>query len=116
MNTEQFYDRTGSDYREARSRLVDDKRICKFVKMFGSDTSFDRLTQAMEAGNTEESFHAVHDLKGVSLTLSLTDLAENASMVTEALRAGDMDLARQLYPALKDVYTRVSALIGELEE
>lgn len=116
MNTVQFYEQTGSDYGEARSRMVDDKRIFRFVKMFGNDTSFQRLTAAMEAGDTGEAFHAVHDLKGVSLTLSLTSLAENASMVTEALRAEDMELARNLYPSLKECYTRVVSLIGELEE
>lgn len=116
MNTVQFYEQTGSDYREAKSRLIDNKRIFRFVKMFGNDTSFERLTRAMEADNTQEAFRAVHDLKGVSLTLALTGLADCASMVTEALRSGDMELARTLYPSLKEVHDRVVSLIGELEE
>ena len=116
MKIVQFYEQTGSDYLEARSRMVDDKRIFRFVKMFGNDSSFERLTLAMEAGDAGEAFRAVHDLKGVSLTLSLTSLAGSASAVTEALRSGDMKLARTLYPALKECYTGVVSLIGELEQ
>lgn len=115
MNTAEFYEKTGSNYQEAKARMLDDSRILRFVKMFERDTAFERLRIALSQDRTEDAFHAAHDLKGVSLTLSLTSLAENASAVTEALRAGDLTGAKALYPALEEIYKRVVSLIADLQ-
>ncbi len=115
MNTAEFYEQTGSNYQEARARMLDDARILRFVKMFAQDTAFVRLGEALLEGRTEDAFHAAHDLKGVCLTLSMTTLARHASDVTEALRAGDCEKARVLYPDLKAAYEGVIARIPKLE-
>ena len=42
----------------------------------------------MSRGDLREAFRHAHTLKGVAQNLSLTSLAEAASVLTEALRAG----------------------------
>ena len=48
MTVKECYDRIGGSYDEAKQRLMDDKRMVKFLGMFLRDTSFQEITAALE--------------------------------------------------------------------
>ena len=60
------------------------------------------------------AFRAAHTLKGVAANMGLLRMQEAASALTEALRAGDMDSARALYPAVESICCQVRDGIEEL--
>lgn len=110
MDLKECYQALGGDYDDVIGRLGA-RILQKFACKFPSDTSFSALTEALEAGNVEEAFRAAHTVKGVCLNLGFTKLGNSAAKVTEALRAGDLENARALYPeAAADYAQTVSAL------
>lgn len=113
MDVRRFYERTGGNYEEAMRRLLDEGRILRFIRLFPEDPSYDALTGALSAGDTDAAFRAAHALKGVCLTLSFDRMASLASEVTEVLRAGDLEKARIIFPALRESYEKV---LAEMED
>ncbi len=67
MNNEQFY--------------------LSLVKRVAGDAGFQKLKDAVEAGDLEAGFEAAHALKGVLGNLSLTPLYEAVAEITELLRS-----------------------------
>mgnify|MGYP000290853416 FL=1 len=57
-----------------------------------------QLTQAMDAGDVETAFRAAHTLKGICANLGFKSLFEVSYEITEALRAGDMEQAKVMWP------------------
>lgn len=115
MNVRQFYQITGGNYEEALRLLLDDGRILRYIRLFPSDPSFAALGAALEEGDAEAAFGAAHALKGVCLTLSFEETGREASAVTEALRAGNLDQARKLFPSLAEKYEAVLQALRETE-
>ncbi len=115
MTVEQFYDQIGGDFQDVMRRLMKEDRVAKFLRMFLNDTSYAELRSAMDAGNTEAAFKAAHTLKGVTANLSLAQLNAAAIEITEALRAGNMELAITLLPAVIEKYELIEELSKELD-
>ena len=115
MTVEEFYERIGGDYQDVMHRLMKEDRVAKFVKMFLSDPSYNELKQAMADDNVDTAFKAAHTLKGVTANLSLSSLNAAAIDITEALRAGNMDLAVTLLPAVIQKYELIENLSKELD-
>lgn len=66
----------------------------RLVASTGSDANFDRLSNALAAGDLDTAFEASHALKGVLANLALTPLTEPMSELCELLRARtEMDYA-----------------------
>lgn len=86
----------------------------RFLKKFPADPHFDELMEAFDAGDTEKAFQAAHTLKGVCGNLSLTRLFQMISDITEHLRAGDMDSAKEKLPETQEEYEKMIALISKL--
>lgn len=86
MNTQEVYNQLHGSYTDAKSRLMTDKLIEKFLLKFLNDPTYQQLIDAAEAGNIEESFRAAHTLKGVAANLGFTELQQSASALTEQLR------------------------------
>ena len=107
MRPEQFYQEIGGSYQEALTRMPDDRRIVRYLGMFLQDTSMEELGKAMTAGDAEEAFRMVHALKGTCLTLGLGRLTVSASELTEILRTGRLEEARQEYPDLEGTYQEI---------
>ena len=64
----------------------------KLVGMLNNETNFDRLSEAVDAGDLDAAFEAAHALKGVLGNLSLTPAYDKVCEITELLRARtDMD-------------------------
>ena len=80
----------GADTDEAVARCLGNEEFyLKLVKQFLNDEHFDKLKEALAAGDQDEAFSMAHALKGVVTNLSLTPLAEPVEGITEALRAKD---------------------------
>ncbi|MBQ9443461.1 MAG: Hpt domain-containing protein [Lachnospiraceae bacterium] len=94
----------GADTDEAVARCLGNEEFyLKLVKQFLNDEHFDKLKEALAAGDQDEAFSMAHALKGVVTNLSLTPLAEPVADITEALRA-------------KDEAADYAALIGTMDE
>lgn len=115
MELEQFYSVCNGDYADVRSRLVNDDRVLKFVRLFMNDPTYDSLVLAMETQNHTEAFRAAHTLKGLAANLSFTGLYHASDALTEALRAGedgqpkDLAAAPELMAEVKEAYELIVA-------
>lgn len=91
MNVKECYQSMEADYEDVMRRLVNEERVKKFLGKLLEDRSFLNLTEAMAEGDMERAFQAAHSLKGISLNMGITPLAESSSALTEVLRAREMN-------------------------
>ncbi len=78
----------GANVEEGLSRCFNNEEFyLKLVGMLEKETGFDRLQEAIGAGDLDAAFEAAHALKGVLGNLSLTPAYEKVSEMTELLRA-----------------------------
>ena len=106
MTTKEFYDSIGEDYGEVLSRLGADGTVRYFALKFLRDPSFNDLKQAVDGGDGNAAFRAVHTLKGVCLNLGFFKLGSAAGNLTEYLRGGKQldDGSRKMYDAVVKEY------------
>lgn len=114
MTAKEFYDQTGGDYKGTLARFMDEKRIIRFVGMFLRDPSYQDLKESLGRENRDDAFLAAHTLKGVCLNVGFSRLYDHACAVTEALRAGNMELAKKEMPALDSCYEEIVAAAKQL--
>lgn len=107
MNTQEVYTQLHGSYNDAKSRLMTDKLIEKFLLKFFNDPTYQQLLDAVAASNIEESFRAAHTLKGVAANLGFTELQQNASALTEQLRDRQNTADEQLLSAVTASYELV---------
>ena len=100
MTLEEMYRNIEGNYPDILRRLRKEERIEKFVLLFLKDSSYQTFCQALEQGNTEEAFRAIHTLKGVCMNLSFDGLYRISSEMTEYLRANQIDKAMAALPDL----------------
>lgn len=115
MTVKECYDRIGGSYDEAKQRLMDDKRMVKFLGMFLRDTSFQEITEALGKNDYAEAFKGAHSLKGVSRNMAFSVLADTTETLTEELRSGNPsgDITA-LYEKTKAAYELTVESIHEL--
>ena len=104
----------GADTDEGLKRCMNNEAFyLRLVKMAAGDAGFDKLADALSAGDRKAAFEAAHALKGILGNLSLTPLYRIASEMTELLRAGtDTDCAPYLQE-LKTLREKLLALMAE---
>ncbi|RHR26706.1 Hpt domain-containing protein [Clostridium sp. AF19-22AC] len=117
MDIQKFYETIGVDYNLVLRRLLREHLIDKYLHLFLKDNNFDRLGKALEARDYEEAFKAAHTLKGLSLNLELTPLAEAAAELSDYLRpltaeALDPDEVEKKYEKVKTEYETIKNLIS----
>lgn len=100
-----------SDYEDVVRRLISERLVQKFVLKFPDDGSFGVLLRSLECGAQEEAFRAAHTLKGMCQNLGFSKLGISSSLITEALRGGDMDGARELLERASKDYERTVEVI-----
>ncbi len=115
MTVEEFYSEIGGDYEDVKLRLQTQERIEKFVKRFPQDPNFEELCRALEAKDYETAFRAAHTLKGVSATLSFTQLFKADNVLTEELRAGKTEGLEGLMAEVKMRYEETVLAISGLD-
>lgn len=116
MTVRECYEYIGGDFEDVMSRFLREDRVEKFAKMFLDDPTYGELSAAMDAGDVGSAFRACHTLKGVCLNLSLKRLFESSNAMTEALRGGDMEEGRRLFPKVSEDYALTVAGIRKLDE
>lgn len=115
MTVKECYDRIGGSYEEAKQRLMDDKRMLKFLGMFLRDTSFEQITGAIAKNDYAEAFKGAHSLKGVSHNMAFSALCGAVDILTEELRSGNPSTdVTSLYEKTKDAYELTVQTIKEL--
>lgn len=109
------YTLAGNDYDGALNRTAGDEELfLSLLDMFLNDKSLSELNAAMANGDTKTAFAAAHSLKGSSGMLGMTRLFDAVRPLTEALRSGDIALAKVLFPAAEREYEAVTELIKTL--
>lgn len=116
MTVKECYEAMGGDYEDVLKRLMNEARIQKFALMFNKDPSMGQLQEAMEAGDCETAFRAAHTLKGICANLGFSSLFKESHDITEALRAGDMETAKVMWPGVQACYERVINALNQLEQ
>lgn len=107
MGIKEFYTEIGSSYKDVADRLGNDDFILHFVLKFKEDENFNLLKAALKNGDADTAFRAAHTLKGVAANLGFTALYNAATPITEALRNGDIALAKELFPNVSEKYAVV---------
>ena len=105
MTIKECYDRMNGSYEEAKSRLMMDSMIERFVFKFLDDSTMENLRKAIAQGDIAVSFREAHTLKGVAANLGFTRLMNSASQLTEALRP-EGAVVSQVSPALMEAVTQ----------
>ena len=108
-----IYEAVGSDPEKVLARFGGNEEMLRhFLRLFAKDDCFANLQAALAAGNTADAFRAVHTLKGICVNLGFERLYERASEITELLRCGNIDSAKQLFPELAEEYGKVIEMLN----
>lgn len=106
MTLQECYDQMNGSYSDARSRLMMDSMIERFMIKFLDDKTMDGLRQAVQAGDIAVSFREAHTLKGVAANLAFTGLQQAASELTEQLRPQKAHADPRLLAKVEDAYRK----------
>lgn len=115
MTLQQFYQTIQGDYEDMCSRFSGPERVQRFVLLFPQDDSYAQFLRAMADGDSQTAFRAIHTLKGLCLNLGFGGMLPLVSQITEALRGGDLALAREGMPQLAASYRLHLDAIAQLE-
>lgn len=88
MDLRKVYAECGGDYEDVIGRLITEERVERFVKKFADSTDYDMLMEAVAQKDHEGIFRYSHNLKGLSLNLSFTELQKSSSELCELFRNG----------------------------
>lgn len=115
MALRDFYALLDVNFDEVIARLRREDRIVLYLEQTLSDPSFGILDDAMKRRDYETAFRAAHTIKGMSLNLVLSPLAQTASDLVECLRGGVSDEAEAvaLYHQFKTRVDQTNAAAKE---
>lgn len=106
----------GVDWDEILDRFMGNETlIAKFMFKFLNDQSMTDLTRYLDEGNISEAFKSVHTLKGVSANLGLKGFLTPVCELTEILRAGSMEGARDKYEEIKPKYDQLIFILNKYQ-
>ena len=102
----------GANVDEALVRCLNNESFyLKLVNKALTDPSFDKLAEAVCAGDLEKGFDLAHSLKGVCANLALTPICKPVEQITELLRhRTETDYA----PLLEEIEDKSRQLMGLL--
>lgn len=108
----------GIDVQSALQRVMGNETLLERLwGKFLDDPQYSLLCAALERGDMEQAAAASHTLKGMCGNLSITPLFRLFTEQTDAVRAGDLALARELMTKIMPAYERVTASIrGRADE
>ena len=103
MTIQECYQKLGGEFAQVEKRLPSVSLVRKFIIKFLDDDSYSNLCLAMQNGQREEAFRAVHTLKGVSANLGFSRLLASAGELTELLRAETESIPGRAAALLEEV-------------
>lgn len=111
MNEQILID-AGIDYEGGLRRCAGNAGLYEhLLEMFLGDTSFEEAQQSMADKDYKELFSHVHEIKGMSGNMSITDVYETSSNVVALLRAEDYDAIPQAFDEMKAAYGKAVSAI-----
>lgn len=117
MTLRECYEEMNGDLDDALKRLALEDRVKRFLLRFPQDNSYDDLRRAMEEKDLKAAYRAAHTLKGVSLNLSLTTLANSSSALASALKDDQWsDEVPSLYEMVINDYMETIGVISRFEK
>lgn len=98
----------GIDYVDAMDRFGDNAELYERLALkYLNDDHLVALKAAMEAKDFETGYAQAHALKGVAGNLSFKDLYQCATLVSDALYAGEYEAAEKHLPAVEKAHVLV---------
>lgn len=117
MTVEECYMMLNADYQEVLSRLLKEERIEKYLNIFIDSGYYRTFEACLRSENWPEAFRAVHNLKGVSLTLGFKELYNASDALCEELRdcVRPRTDIREMVKKLQNEYNKVMDALKMLE-
>ena len=104
----------GANTKERLQRCMNNEGFyLRLVKMIPGDVNFQRLYDAVEAGDLAAAFDAAHALKGSTGNLALTPIFVPVSEITELLRARTETDYTPLVAAIRDAHNKLRELCAD---
>lgn len=104
----------GANTKEGLQRCMNNESFyLRMVKMISGDAHFQRLYDAIEAGDLTAAFESAHALKGSSGNLALTPIFAPLSQLTELLRTKTKADYAPLIAAIRDGHKRLQEICAE---
>lgn len=101
-------EKAGIDVSGALERFMgNDALLERFLNKFLSDTNYEKLAAAIDAGDQETALTVAHTLKGVCGNLAMTELFELLTNQVAAFRAGGWEEGKSLMPNITLAYEKV---------
>lgn len=102
----------GCDIENARHRFLDDDEfLSESYRALAVDPEFAALDLALKEGRYDDAFLSAHNLKGVTLTLGASPLADTISRVVEDLRNGPTETLAEDYAAFRFEADRILPIL-----
>lgn len=89
MTLQSAYLKIGANFEEVMGRLMTEERILKFLKKYVDANECADLERALQDKDYQKAFMHAHNIKGFGLNMSLTNLQNSASILSEILRHGE---------------------------
>ena len=104
----------GADTQEGLKRCLNNEAFyIRMVNKIPGDPNFQKLEEAMAAGNLALAFDACHAIKGATSNLALTPLAKPVSELTEILRARQEVDCTALLEAIRNARNELEAICAK---
>lgn len=108
---------SGIDYAEAMERFAGNESLYQRLAIkFLDDPHYEALKRALDKSDTEQAHQEARSLKGIAGNLSFSPLYQIASLISDALRAGDTQTALDHSAELDEAYTAVIASLRSIKE
>ncbi|MBP7347453.1 MAG: Hpt domain-containing protein [Butyrivibrio sp.] len=106
----------GVDWPDVSARFMgNDDLVIKFMLKFADDHSMEELTAALAGEDAENAFKAIHTLKGVTGNLGMNAIHEDVYALTEILRAGSLNGAKEKYDRIKIKYDELIKILKKYQ-
>mgnify|MGYP002626284157 CR=1 FL=1 len=104
----------GANTPEGLTRCMNNEAFyLRMVRMVPGDSNFQRLYDAIGAGDLAEAFDAAHALKGSTGNLALTPIFAPVSEITELLRARTETDYTPLVTAIRDAQKKLCDICAD---
>lgn len=88
MTIRELYEECGGDFDEVKARLLSEDRVERFLLKILDNKDYEGIVEALNNNKPEDAFRCSHNLKGICLTLGLTEYQKSSSNFCEIFRNG----------------------------